>query len=62
MSRTHRHHMAPGPRAKRGGQPKTRSISARAAWERNGAGIHGIKTHKQTRRSDKQKLRKGDFE
>lgn len=57
MSRTHRHHLAQGKRAKRGGQPKLRSLSARAAWERGGAGVHGLKTNKQKRRRDRQALR-----
>jgi hypothetical protein len=49
--------MAAGDRAKRGGQPKLRSLSARAAWERGGAGVHGLKSNKQKRRQNKQALR-----
>jgi hypothetical protein len=62
MSRTHRHHLADSKRAKRGGQPKLRSLSARAAYERQGAGVHGLKSNKQKRRQDKQALRKEDHD
>lgn len=58
MSRTHRHHMADSKRKQRGGQPKLRSLSARAAWERGGAGVHGLKSNKQKRRQEKQALRR----
>jgi len=40
-----------------GGQPRTRSDAAQAAWQRGGAGPHG-KTRKALRRADKINLRK----
>lgn len=59
MSRTNRHHLSDGDHAKRGGQPRLRSLSARAAWERGGAGVHGsLKTNKQKRRQDKLALKR----
>lgn len=57
MSRTYRQHLSKGAAAKRGGHPKLRSDAARAAWERNGAGVHGLKSNKQKRRREKQTLR-----
>lgn len=41
-----------------GGQPKTRSLSARAAYERQGAGVHGLKSNKAKRCAAKQALRR----
>jgi hypothetical protein len=58
MSDTRRKHLSKADSAKRGGQPKTRSAAARAAWERNGAGTHGLKSNKQRRRADKINLKK----
>ena len=58
MSDTRRRHLSKSDDAKRGGQPKLRSLAARAAWERQGAGTHGIKSNKQKRRAEKQALRK----
>lgn len=58
MSRSHRKHVSAAQASQIGGQPKTRSLSARAAYERGGAGVHGLKSNKQKRRSDKLALRK----
>jgi hypothetical protein len=57
MSDTYRAHLSKAAKAKRGGQPKTRSVSARAAWMRGGAGVHG-KSHKARRRTEKINLQK----
>ncbi len=58
MSRTTRHHMSKRKASEVGGQPKLRSLSARAAYERQGAGVHGLKSNKQKRRNEKQALRR----
>lgn len=39
-----------GLRAHRTGQPTTRNYVARAAWERNGAGPHGVTSRSVDRR------------
>lgn len=58
MSRTTRKHQSKARAKQVGGQPKLRSLSARAAWERGGAGVMGIKTNKQMRAADKRALRR----
>jgi hypothetical protein len=58
MSRSSRKHQSRSARLRKGGQPKLRSLSARAAWERGGAGIMGVKTNKQIRAEQKRNLDK----
>lgn len=60
MARTHRKHLAPGKRAKRGPVRNVRSQIGQDAVLATGAGAHG-KPHKAERRATHMALRRGDF-
>lgn len=60
MARTHRKHLAPGKRAKRGPIRNLRSQVGVEAVLASGAGAHG-KSYKAERRATHVALRRGDF-